>query len=70
MPEMTRRELLALGITFPFTHVTYKASIGTSEEARYGPRDSDDPLYDAWLDDYEKGVGELGVDRDRSLYGL
>ena len=54
MPQMNRRELLALGIAIPFTTVTYKAKDRPSEKARYGPKDSDDAVWDSWLDDYSK----------------
>ena len=59
MPQMNRRELLALGIAIPFTTVTYKAKDRPSEEARYGPRDSEDAVWDSWLDDYDKDMMHL-----------
>jgi hypothetical protein len=66
---MNRRELLALGIAIPFTTVTYnpvKADLpsrlgpkDTTAEGRYGPRDSEDAVWDAWLDDYDKDTHHL-----------
>ena len=61
-----RRELLTIlagsTVLYPFTKIRFapKANTGPSEEARYGPRDSDDAVYDSWLDDYSKDDHHLG----------
>ena len=61
MPQMNRRELLALGIAIPFTTVTYGKESFPKESVKKGylPYDTDDRMYDLWLDDYDKDMMHL-----------
>ena len=59
-PQMSRRELLALGIAIPFTQIRYEPTQNGDKAQDRGPRDTDDLVYDSWLDDYSKDDHHLG----------